>query len=1129
MASLGGGGEGGNGGRDELKSQFTTREGTYRLVSAVDFSRTSRPVTYVTNNTAPATGTSPPVRLSFVTIPGDLTLTGGDSNQSLSSPTTTLQQDLLNSQDEPNSDLLTTNHRFCFNMGKELLVYPFMGCRKVVDVNKPMDKRGYKGTNPTCHDFNPIAVTHQNLPLLIGFSGGQIQYVDSIFKEVNKLYNEERVIDKTRVTCIRWLPNSTTVFLVSHASGHMYLYNVDTACGTTSPHYQMAKHGPGYTVWNCKSKTPRNPVTRWTIGDGAINEFDFSPCGQFLAVVSQDGFLRIFRYDNLELIGLTRSYFGGLLCIGWSPDGSYVCVGGEDDLVTVWGFKERCVVARGQGHKSWVAAVAFDPFTTTYSSLEDDSVEGHRHTAECPTSGVFSCDSVHTSGVSCSSPGGGNSSDSVLNPSSPPPCGEPANSQNNGSSSSNNTIVKHRNNLNSSFLPRSSKTCESLRISTSESTTTRIPACYRLGSVGQDTQLCLWDLTEDVLKHFKNSQNQKGKSRPTSQVPSDPSPHSKFTSNSHPRNSDNVNNSCNVGGVRHNDLLLDSEVNLNHSGGITSEVTLNSSTTTSGTTNGNNSNSAGNTSSSAGTSSIPGGNNSTSAGNNSTSSGTNSIPTGNSNSTSNGPSHHSGGHSILSLRFGALSFGDKTGNKDKDHKRNFSLGSSSKVDKNGGNSKNAAGILGVNVNLLEDPIRIIGTQACPRLDECPLLEPLVCKKISHERLTSLTFREECIVTACQDGIVCTWARPGDVHNEPSNAFSHSRNKEHEGLPFLNIVTFLLPWSFSFFLHDTNQKNYLTKRVSRSKVWRMNTAEGTSPEQNQEMGKTSGSGSAELFPIFKKKFKPKENPLKTIQEAIQKSTPPRKRRSLLGKRETPGLTQMLIDAGQKQIGPILCGDCGLLYSPGDLQDEDLHRKAHARLENFHTITLWKNPKIVGNFIDGAYIVMVKKHSKESRHIMNRLQSFLEWIDSELCVLSDSEEINDSELLFLYLFPTKRKNSVRILGYAAVELLQKDKVIANSIDKPENYGLEANIPLQMGLTRLWADKIFRRKKIATRLVDAARFNSGIPACVVPKNKLGILEPSEDGRAFMQLINSINSQRKLGSVRRFLPFSILLYEDL
>lgn len=57
------------------------------------------------------------------------------------------------------------------------------------------------------------------------------------------------------------------------------------------------------------------------------------------------------RYETHELVGLTRSYFGGLLCVCWSPDAKYVCVGGEDDLVTMWSFKERRVVARGQGHK----------------------------------------------------------------------------------------------------------------------------------------------------------------------------------------------------------------------------------------------------------------------------------------------------------------------------------------------------------------------------------------------------------------------------------------------------------------------------------------------------------------------------------------------------------------------------------------------------------------------------------------------------------------------------------------------------------------------------------------------------------------------------------------------------------
>ena len=44
----------------------------------------------------------------------------------------------------------------------------------------------------------------------------------------------------------------------------------------------------------------------------------------YLAVVSQDGQLRVFHHDTMELVGTTRSYFGGLLCVCWSPDGKVI-------------------------------------------------------------------------------------------------------------------------------------------------------------------------------------------------------------------------------------------------------------------------------------------------------------------------------------------------------------------------------------------------------------------------------------------------------------------------------------------------------------------------------------------------------------------------------------------------------------------------------------------------------------------------------------------------------------------------------------------------------------------------------------------------------------------------------------
>lgn len=240
---------------------------------------------------------------------------------------------------------------------------------------------------------------------------------------------------------------------------------------------------------------PRNPLQRWTFGteNGSINEFAFSPCGLNLAIASQDGFLRVFRYDTMELLGIARSYFGGFLCVCWSPDGKYIVVGGEDDLVTVWSLHERRVVARGQGHRSWVSVVAFDPFTTSYASVEEDP------------------DVSDDDGVSMlyrSSGGGGPRSTDQLNNNN-------NNSNNRGAvdefySSHNNNKMPNGGGVSSNINNNSSiagsgrmgrRRDSSMRHSVSggggggTGTTS-----YRLGSVSQDTQLCLWDITEDVLR-----------------------------------------------------------------------------------------------------------------------------------------------------------------------------------------------------------------------------------------------------------------------------------------------------------------------------------------------------------------------------------------------------------------------------------------------------------------------------------------------------------------------------------------------------------------------------------------------------------------------------------------------------
>lgn len=269
------------------------------------------------------------------------------------------------------------------------------------------------------------------------------------------------------MTCLKWLPNSPHLFLASHASGHLYLYNEELPCAATAPSYQPFKVGDGYTILTCKSKSTRNPLYKWVFSTNncCINELCFSPCGSNLALVSQDGFLRVFHYDTMELLGIARSYFGGFLCVCWSPDGKYIVVGGEDDLVTVWSLHERRVVARGQGHRSWVSVVAFDPYTTSYTNWDggdfsDDENQLNEYTATREER--FSGDSTANGGFE---------------------------------GFDKNSTPLH--------APRVRPHSASFRSDASSAALApdKLAISYRLGSVSQDTQICLWDITEDVLRH----------------------------------------------------------------------------------------------------------------------------------------------------------------------------------------------------------------------------------------------------------------------------------------------------------------------------------------------------------------------------------------------------------------------------------------------------------------------------------------------------------------------------------------------------------------------------------------------------------------------------------------------------
>lgn len=374
---------------------------------------------------------------------------------------------------------------------------------------------------------------------------------------------------------------------------------------------------------------------RWVIGCGAINDFAFSPCSKYLAVVSQDGCLRVFNYDAMELIGLATSFFGGLLCVCWSPDGQLVVAGGEDDLVTVWSFRQRRIVARGQGHRSWVTVIAFDPYTTTYS----ESI-----TSSNPN--------LETTGMVVVNGGEEKDQEQQTVPQSP----------------------------------------------------ADTATCYRLGSVAMDTQLCLWELTDDVLKQPYGCRSR------ASMVSGPGSPPSSLKFNSQLQQQQKQQQQQQMPAAPRTPPA--SGVSL----GTSLTQRLANSLTFAERRAGNHANSE-----------------------------RSETVTHRKNFSLTGRSSMNANSSLSS---GPAATSSKANNA-------IGVGFHSSASSSASSSSSTGG---------PDRLRLMGTTACPRLDEVPMLEPLVCKKVAQERLTALLFREDCLITACQDGIVCTWARPNTHHS-----------------------------------------------------------------------------------------------------------------------------------------------------------------------------------------------------------------------------------------------------------------------------------------------------------------------------------------------------------------------------
>ena len=602
--------------------------------------------------------------------------------------------------------------------------------------------------------------------------------------------------------CVKWVPGNDHQFVSAHRSGHLYIWNSGYS-GKTSGLQSFAIHKDITDAKICTLK-PKNksPILyRWTVGHGAINEFAFSPDANHIAIASQDGFLRVYDFHKQEIYGRMRSYFGGLLCVCWSPDGKYAVTGGEDDLVTVWSFDQKRVVARGEGHKSYINAVAFDPYMTT---LPQD-IELVSPSSSIPPLRVYDESSNNCTAQSPTPNSSGN-------PTTPQPA--------------TTTTAKHD---SPTLQTHSRSTLDSTagashhlsRYLSKAGTELEMDiTAYRLGSVGQDTQLCLWDLSGDVLKprrpFLRNRSQMSRHSRPVSMVDPaiDTSDPLTTTAGTAAVSKATTEEGTSGGAVTNNSSssqpngpgASDATTTSGHTSKEPNRTTPSPAEDADSAVVGNH------VDSSAKRTSLSSNRDSTAemtpADDQTTTSTTANATTGESAPgvptvlPDDGRSSTPSTMSISSEK--GVGKKEKKTKKEKKSKQGTPKHTSNNNNKDGSPSisndgekyaakkstrkslhkviKFVSNIGGGNSHTQHSYRRgVAAFETCksddiaPKMSEVNLIEPLVAKKITSERLTALVFHRDCIITACQEGFINTWSRP-DTELPPSEAAQQGNTK-----------------------------------------------------------------------------------------------------------------------------------------------------------------------------------------------------------------------------------------------------------------------------------------------------------------------------------------------------------------
>ncbi|XP_075782065.1 N-acetyltransferase ESCO2 [Pelodiscus sinensis] len=213
-------------------------------------------------------------------------------------------------------------------------------------------------------------------------------------------------------------------------------------------------------------------------------------------------------------------------------------------------------------------------------------------------------------------------------------------------------------------------------------------------------------------------------------------------------------------------------------------------------------------------------------------------------------------------------------------------------------------------------------------------------------------------------------------------------------------------------------------------------------------------------------------------------------------------QMIIDAGQKHFGAIICKSCGMIYTAASPEDEAQHIQHHQRFLEGIRYAGWKKERVVAEFWDGKIVLVLPDDPK---YAIKKAEDVRELVDNELGFKQTA--LNCPSKIKTYFFVSNEKKIIGCL--IAEQIKQAFRVLSEpNVPQSPNQDIlqhhrawrcsakpEAAI---CGVSRIWVFSLMRRRGIARRMVDVVR-NTFMYGCYLSTDEIAFSDPTPDGKLF------------------------------